>query len=497
MENINSINTEVNQYKPSITHPFSDEEIAKRARKAGVMNQPSASDSDLDVNEKEFTAFFRNLVDEERAKLNNKLCEIRRQKDALINKTSADGDANNMVEKESEIDQQLIGLEANNQAKLKKLNAEAGDSLRRYRYYQSEHGLEAVEPKQESALQHWGMLSLMIFMEWIALSYFYGQTSNYGLAGGFMTAGMIGLPIAIFSWMLGTSIKKFASKSKPEKYTNILIGLVLGGFLVTSILFSGHLRYAASLITQQSLLGNVVEIAGLAQGAKQQILSSPEIDETFLASQLAWENILTHGVLVADVMSWLLMFASTAFSILLIRKTHSYLGAENHYWQLYETWKNKEKELEIANSTYVSDVDGVYKNQTRAIKAIAEEAEIRIVQLQTMWDEYYAQLGKFEHYVAEVEGACNRSLAKYRSINRSIATAPAPKYFDSKFSVLEINALKNQFSAEYQHTGIDLIKPKVASLAAFAKKVMDQIEKKREMKLGAISNSIYQQLKVA
>ena len=89
MKNNNLINNEVNKFQPSIIHPFSDEEIAKRARKAGVMNQPSTSDSDLDVNEKEFTAFFRNLVDEERVKLNGKLSEIRREKDALINKTSA------------------------------------------------------------------------------------------------------------------------------------------------------------------------------------------------------------------------------------------------------------------------------------------------------------------------------------------------------------------------------------------------------------------------
>jgi hypothetical protein len=266
---------------------------------------------------------------------------------------------------------------------------------------------------------------------------------------------------------------------------------------VASILFSGHLRYAASVITQQSLLGNALEVTNLATGVKQRVLSSPEIDETFLASQLAWDNFMTHGVLVSDVMSWLLMFASAAFSILLIKKTFAYLGSENHYWNLYESWKNKDNELEKAKSTYISSVDGIYKSQTKLIQSIADDSEIRIGQLQAMWDEYYAELDKFEHYVAEVEGACNRSLSKYRSINRSIATDPSPSYFDSKFTMPEIKNLKGQFCAEYQHTGIDVIKPVVANVISFAKEVMRQIEKKREKKLVEISTNLYQQLKIA
>ena len=204
MKNNNLINNEVNKFQPSIIHPFSDEEIAKRARKAGVMNQPSTSDSDLDVNEKEFTAFFRNLVDEERVKLNGKLSEIRREKDALINKTSADGDVNNMVEKECEIDQQLVSLEANNQEKLKQLNREAEDSLRRYRFYQSENGLEAVAPKEESALQHWGMLSVMILMEWITL------TSSNAI-----------IPIAYYLKRIGSQENFYISKDYEEDRVSI------------------------------------------------------------------------------------------------------------------------------------------------------------------------------------------------------------------------------------------------------------------------------------
>lgn len=497
---MNNTNTELNKaekYHPSIKHPFSDEEIARRARKAGVMNHPSSLDAEMDVNEKEFTAFFRNLVDEERAKLNNKLADIRREKDVLIHKTSSEGDANKVLEKECEIDQKLVSIQAVNMEQIEKLKEEVDYSHRRFRYFQSENNLEAVEPQKESAIRHWGLLGLMVVSEWVALSYFYGQTSNYGLAGGFMTAGMIGLPIAIFAWMIGNAIKKFSSKSAPERFINISVAIVLFGFLVTSILFSGHLRYAASLITQQALLGNSVEISTLGSTTKQQIISSPEIDETFLASQLAWENILNNGAFVADVMSWLLMFASAAFSILLIKKTYAYLGSENQYWSLYESWKNKELALENAKLTYLSDVDGVYSKQSLAIKKIADDVESRIAQLQTMWDDYHAQLEKFEHYVAEVEGACNRSLAKYRSINRAIATTQAPKHFESKFSVPESPSIKADFAAANNQTGIEVIKPKVATLKAYVKGVMEQIDKKREEKLGAISNSIYQQLQAA
>jgi hypothetical protein len=497
VKNLTSINTNSEKYKPSIVEPFSEEEIARRARKAGLQNSPFTADTDLDVNEKEITAFFRNLVDEERAKLNNNLSEIRRQKDALISKASTNGDINNVAQKENDIEPKVMSVEAINQEKIKKLSNEVGDALRRFRYYQSEQSLEAIEPKKESALKHWSILVTLILVEWLALSFFYGQTSNYGLAGGFMTAGIVGLPIAVFSWMLGNSIKKFASKSSVEKYTNMFIAFALGSFLITSILFSGHLRYAASLITQQSVLGNSVELAGIGQNEKQTILASPEIDETFLASQLAWENILIHGAFVADVLSWLLMFASAAFSLLLIKKTHSYLGSENHYWNLYEAWKNKEQELDGAKAAYVKEVDGVYSSHASEIKSITDKAEVRMTELQRMWDEYYAQLNRFEHYVAEVEGACNRSLSKYRSINRSIATDPAPKHFESAFSIPEVKAVKDIHSAEYTQTGIDLIKPKIVSLATFAKKVIDQIEKKREMKIEAISSSIYTQLKAA
>lgn len=241
MKNLTSINTNSEKYKPSIIEPFSEEEIARRARKAGLQNSPYTADTDLDVNEKEITAFFRNLVDEERAKLNNNLGEIRRQKDALISKASTNGDINNVAQKENDIEPKVMSVEAINQEKIKKLSNEVGDALRRFRYYQSEQSLEAIEPKKESALMHWSILVTLILVEWLALSFFYGQTSNYGLAGGFMTAGIVGLPIAVFSWMLGNSIKKFASKSSVEKYTNMFIAFALGSFLITSILFSGHL----------------------------------------------------------------------------------------------------------------------------------------------------------------------------------------------------------------------------------------------------------------
>jgi len=70
---------EQESYTPGVVLEFPKMEIEKKARKSGVMDEPATTSKDLDSNEREITAYYRNVLGVEKNKLEERLAEIRRQ----------------------------------------------------------------------------------------------------------------------------------------------------------------------------------------------------------------------------------------------------------------------------------------------------------------------------------------------------------------------------------------------------------------------------------
>ncbi len=466
MQPLLKTNFEQESYTPGVILEFPKVEIEKRARKSGVMNEPAQNSAELDPNEQEITAYYRNVLGVEKNKLEERLSDIRRQKESVLDEVKSDNSFKAVEKIEGEINQDLMLVKIQSEADIKKSQDELDAAKRNLRYHQATYGLEGCVPenKKSGALKHYGILGAIAIAEFAMLALFYAEASDAGYLGGLgMALILSGLNMGL-AYLVSEYLLDYKKPFGTKKIQGLIGAATFSIMLLASIVFAAHFRFAINEIVSASATGAVV-------------------NETWEASKLAWGNIIGKGVFVHDVMSWFLIFTSIAIAAAFVRKLLTHQVTSNKHWDLHQAVIATEKNLEDAQKAYLEKVSAVFNVKKQAVQVLAEKLNKKVDLLRQHWDKYNSQISIFEHYVGEVEDACNRNLSTYRIVNRQIATSAAPAYFSSKYALPDVKKYIDQFHDGYKESGADEAQPYIKKFDSYAAASVRGIQSKQEQYL--------------
>lgn len=454
---------EQESYVPGVVLEFPKVEIEKRARKSGVINEPATTSMELDSNEQEITAYYRNVLGIEKNRLEERLADIRRKKEAILDDVKSEKALNAVKKLEDDIDQDLSFIKVESETEIKRLVSKLDSSTRNLRYYQATYGLEGVAPENRKSgfLAHYGMLSGVVFAEFAMLALLYAEASDGGYLGGLGMAAILCCLNMGLAYLVSVYLIDYKKPYGTKKIQSVVGVTVFSLMLMASIFFAAHFRFA---------INEIVSVAS----------STGLINETWEASKLAWSNILNKGLLVNDVMSWFLIFMSIAIAAGFIRKLQSHEVASNKHWDLFQAVNDAECKLEASRKTYLEKINTVFLSKKNAIQSLGEGVNKSSDLLRQYWDKYESNISVFKHYVDEVEDACNRNLSTYRKVNRQIATSEAPAYFSSRYALPDTKKYINQFEEGYKDSGVNEVQPYLKRFDEFADSSIRAIQKKQE-----------------
>jgi len=454
---------EQESYTPGVVLEFPKMEIEKKARKSGVMDEPATTSKDLDSNEREITAYYRNVLGVEKNKLEERLAEIRRQKENIFDEVKSEKDYKSVEKLLGEIDQNLALVKIESDKEIKKWQDNLDLTTRNLRYHQATFGLEGVIPqnKQTGSLKHYGVLSVIAIVEFALLAIFYAESSNDGYLGGLGMAIMLsGLNMGL-AYLISEYLFEYKKPFGTKKIQGIIGAATFSCLLLIAIIFAAHFRFA---------IGEIAASSG----------SVGSLNETWDASKLAWLNIVNQGLLVTDVMSWFLIFTSIVISVVFVRKLQSYQNTNNKHWDLYQSVNIAKQELEVAKKIFLEKVNTVFNSKKNEVETLSKKSNNRIDSLRQFWDKYNSDISVFKHYVDEVEDACNRNLSTYRVVNRQIATSEAPTYFSSKYALPDVKKYIDEFQDGYKDSGASEIQPNVNKFDKYVASSVKKIQEKQE-----------------
>jgi hypothetical protein len=466
MQPLLKTNFEQESYTPGVILEFPKVEIEKRARKSGVMNEPAPTSAELDSNEREITAYYRNVLGIEKNKLEDRLSDIRRQKESILDDVKSEKSYKAIEKIQGEIEQDLVLVKIESEAEIKKSQDTLDSATRNLRYHQATYSLEGVVPenKKSGELRHNAFLILIALAEFAMLALFYAEASDSGYLGGLgMAAILSGLNMGL-AYLISECLLDYKKPYGTKKIQRLIGATLFSSMLLASIIFAAHFRFA---------INEVVLVSA----------SSAVVNETWDASKLAWTTIVNQGVLVGDVMSWFLIFTSIAIAVAFIRKLQSYQTTNNKHWELYQAVISAEKNLEESKKHYLDRINTVFVSKKNAVVEVAETLNKKVDLLRQHWDKYNSQISVFEHYVGEVEDACNRNLGTYRIVNRQIATSAAPAYFSSKYALPDVKKYIDQFHDGYKESGADEVLPLIKKFDSYAAASVKGIQGKQEQYL--------------
>jgi len=391
------------------------------------------------------------------------LAEIRRQKENILDEVKSEKDYKEIERLLGEIDQNLALVKIESDKEIKKSQANLDLATRNLRYHQASYGLEGVVPKNKKtgSLKHYGVLFGIAIVEFALLAMFYAESSNDGYLGGLGMAIMLsGLNMGL-AYLISEYLFEYKKPFGTKKIQGIIGAITFSCILLVAIIFAAHFRFA---------IGEIAASSG----------SAGSLNEAWDASKLAWVNIVNHGLLVSDVMSWFLIFTSIAISVVFVRKLQSYQNTSNKHWDLYQAVNSAKQELEISTKSYLEKVNAVFNLKKNEVENLSKKSNKRIDSLRQFWDKYKSDISVFKHYVDEVEDACNRNLSTYRVVNRQIATSEAPAYFSSKYALPDVTTYIDEFHNGYMDSGVSEIQANVNKFDEYVASSVKNIQEKQK-----------------
>jgi hypothetical protein len=408
---------------------LADLNVDKKARDAGVKDLPPPNSNDLDANEREFFTYFSEMLRERRTQCDATLAKHALDRTATSSKIDLIQTRNSLSGLFNAIEPDLTRKRQDHQQDLERAKDQEARSLRFLRHFQQEHGLQnrAADPRPDP-LWHFALVAAFAVVEWVALSIFYAEGSDFGLLGGVLMAmalSIINIGLAVFA---GAVLRYVNHESPARKALGVLAAVLLTILFLAATGFAAHYRNAARDIASAGEQSQSTPQFGMGQIAKG--LQAPRAeDDQWKASKLAWQQYREHWFFFDDVLSWLLVILAIMFGIIAAWKGYGIDDRYPGYGPISREYEQHRAAYEAEKKKYTDTVDGVFSTAGRAQQDLLRNARKDIEYFQDLASKSETQVSQYAQFCQQVAQACNDVLFRYREINRQVATSPAPAYF--------------------------------------------------------------------
>lgn len=407
-------------------------DVDKMARDAGVMDLPASDSQAPDANERQIIGYFSTKIREEQGRCISVLAKLALDRSATSSKIDIIQTRSSLSALFNAIEPDLVRKRQDHQQDLERAKGQEGTSLRYLRYFKKEHGLgdRAVDPRPDP-LMHFAVVAVFAVIEWISLSIFYAEGSDFGLLGGIIMAmalSLINIGLAVFA---GAVLRYINHKSLNRRILAIVGVSLLTLLFLFATGFAAHYRNAAIELAkagdqQQHPTTQIVP----AKSAKPGLPPSGSEDDQWKASKLAWENSRKHGFMFTDVLSWLLVILSIMFGIVASWKGYGIDDRYPGYGPTSRRYEEHTAAYESEKKKYTEAVDGVFIKAGLKQQELLQNVRRDIEYFQDLASKSEQEVSKYESFASQVWQTCNDVIFRYREVNRGVATSPKPAYFE-------------------------------------------------------------------
>jgi hypothetical protein len=392
-------------------------DVDQRAADAGLRDSPKTMSTVLDATESEICAHFVGLARNRREACEVRLAKLQLDRKATSAKIDIEQTKDSFARLQTAIEPSLENLRAEHATVLHQAKENEARALKYLRWFQQRHGLNhrtATYP--ESQLYHFGIVAGLAVVEWVSLSTFYAEGSDFGLLGGVLIAMALSI-VNISLAILSGSLLRYVNHRSPRRKALALLAvwLLYACFLLVT-LAAAHYRVATNDIAQ-------------SQSAAVASRGSPDLDQ-WRAARMAGQRFLTNPLGFDDVFSWILVVLALIFGIFASYKGYRIDDPYPGYGELDRELKRRRDIYEAAKADYSRLGDQVFDRTLQEQTHLVAEVKANVDYYQQLMSKTEEERRTYVHDVAELQDACNIVLKRYRQTNVRVRVSPAPTYFN-------------------------------------------------------------------
>lgn len=404
-------------------------DVDQKAADAGLHDNPKTVSTSLDATESEICAHFVGLARQRRESCELSLARLQLDRKATAAKIDVEQTRDSFARLLTAIEPGLEKLKSDHSAVLYQAKESEARALKHLRWFQQKHGLHyraAAYP--ESQFYHFATVAALALVEWVSLSTFYAEGSDFGLLGGVLIAmalSVVNISLAILSG----SLLRYVNHQSPRRKRLALTAVAfLYGCFVLVTLASAHYRVATNDIAQAQPSVSGPSLSPLPPRV------ATDLDQ-WRAARLAWQRFARNPLGFEDVFSWILVVLAVIFGIFASYKGYRVDDPYPGYGELDRELKGRRAMYEAAKAAYCRVVDQVFDRTLQEQAHLLSEVKSNMEYYQQLISRTDDQRRTFVHEAAEIQDACNIVLKRYRQTNLRVRVSPAPTYFNHSISL--------------------------------------------------------------
>jgi hypothetical protein len=398
-------------------------DVDQKAADAGLHDNPKTISGALDATESEICAHFVGLARQRRETCEVGLARLQLDLKATAAKINVEQTKDAFAHLLTAIEPGLEKLRSDHSAVLYQAKENEARALKHLRWFQQKHRLHhraAAYP--ESPVYHFAVVAALALVEWLSLSTFYAEGSDFGLLGGVLIAmalSIVNISLAILSGSLLRYVNHQSARRKALALTGV--ACLYGAFLLVT-LAAAHYRVATNDIAQSQ--SNVSTPSGTL--LPQRV--SADLDQ-WRAARLAGQRFTRNPFGFDDVFSGILVVLTVIFGIFASYKGYRVDDPYPGYGELDRELKRRRAQYEVAKAEYCRVVDHLFDRTLQEQAHLFADVKSNIEYYQQLFSRCDDQRRTFAHDAAELQDACNIVLKHYRQTNLRVRVSPAPSYF--------------------------------------------------------------------
>lgn len=405
--------------------------VDRIARDAGVRNNPPTNSTTPDANEQGIIVSFTTQLRQRKSDCESRLEQFTLDRRETATKIDIEQTKHSFARLLNAVKPELEKLRQDHSSVLHKAKESEERALRYLRHFQHEHGLYnrgATYP--DSLIRHFAIIAAIGVLEWISLSSFYAEGSDFGLLGGILIAMVLSITNVGLLIIAGSLLRYLNHKNLVRKLLAIGGSTFLVGCFILVTLGAAHYRVAANEISQSQQPGSRQSGAATTGGVA---VASTDADQ-WRAAKLAGRRLSEAPVGFEDVFSWVPVVLAVLFGIVAGYKGYHMDDVYPGYGKLERDLKRMRAIYEVRKRDYTRAVDQFFENTLQEQGRLLSDAKSSIAYYNQLAAKTADEIRAFCREAAEISDACNLVVARYRQVNTEVATAARPGYFKDKIS---------------------------------------------------------------
>jgi hypothetical protein len=400
--------------------------VKQKAQEAGVINNPPSNSNQLDATEFSIVAHFLKALREIRQSILEKQNKLALERTQLSNEINVENDQHEYQKLTDQIEPHVQHLELEYKDKLYKAKESEERSMRYLRFFEARNELYGKPAKYpQSLIHHFAIIAIIAFLEWISLSAFYAEGSDFGIIGGIIIAAVFSLLNLSIAILLGNLSRYFNHRITSKKIMGGIASLALLCSFSFTTSIAAHYRNATIeniQIQKEKTISENKEISNVT-------IYRSTTEESWQAAKIAWDKFRETPFGFNNVLTWIMVVAAYMFGIFAAYKGYKMDDPYPGYGPLDRDLKREQAKYDDIKNRFREQIVR-HLNDTRSKQSqLLDNATRNIRRFNQMLTDSENLRNDFIAKVDLIRQNCNIVVKIYREENKFVRTSPPPDYF--------------------------------------------------------------------